>query len=214
MNKKLKGNFGYINNYKLKNAIIGFLSIAMVFVIYLTGYFIYGSNKSLFSILAAVSALPAAKFFIAYILVLPYKSGSLDLFNKLTTYGKCGEWNNLPEEEPYTPDNYSITNNGVTIISDLILTTYEKIINIDFIVINRGHVYAYGTHPKLDKEFANNYIKKILDNTCNYKAFKFYSSESEFVKAVEESYNIHTENDFKTMVNDLKIATKIIPYSV
>lgn len=210
-NKYEKGYFGYINHYKKKQGIIGFLSLIMVFVIYFTGIIIYHSNKTIFTVMAAVSVLPAAKYLIMFFIVIPYKTSNKEIFEKLIPNCKNKGWLSVD------PDNLSSNSkpeSKATMISDLIFTYEDHITNVEYIIINRGHVFAYSGNKKTDKEFAREYIKKILDNSCNYKSYKFYDNKELFLKDVINDISINTDNSEKVLINDMIIARKILPFVI
>ena len=71
-----KGTFAYFKNRKKvtgRLTVIGFLT---VLVIFLTGVIIYHNNKSIFTVIAAVAVLPAAKMLVSYIITAGFESVS------------------------------------------------------------------------------------------------------------------------------------------
>lgn len=58
MAKVNKGEYGYIEYNKRKTIIRSVIAVALTITIFLIGYIKYGSNRSVFSIVAAVGCLP------------------------------------------------------------------------------------------------------------------------------------------------------------
>jgi len=213
--KPEKGHFGYINHYKKIKGIIGFLSLAMVFVIYFTGIIIYHSNKTIFTVMAAVATLPAAKFLIAYIIAFPYKSAEKSIYDSLISGCKNSGWLAIDSDEPSCESNAEyIKDDKAVLLADMIFTYDKYIMYVDYIIINRGHVFAYSSHKKTDKKYAEGYIKKILDNFCNYKSYKFYTEESLFIKDALNDIETNRNTEAKVLINDLVVARKLLPYSI
>lgn len=215
--KKEKGNFGYISYTKKLQGILGFGSLAMVLIIFFTGVIIYGHNKSLYTVIAAVSMLPTAKFLVSFMVVARFKTSAKNIYDKLIPYCTNNRWiyidpetaNDINPEEICEPENCK-----ATMLSDLVFTYGDHIMNVDYIIINRGHVFAYSDYKKLDKDFTKDYIKKLLDNFCNYKSYKFYTDEAAFVKDVLADINVNKDNNKKVLTNDLVMARKLLPYSI
>lgn len=213
-NIKEKGTYGYISNYKKKQGIIGFLSLFMVLVIYFTGILMYHTNKTIFTVMAAVSVLPAAKYLIMFFIVVPYKTSQKEIYDKLKEVCKNKGWLAIDPDNLVESMEKAKPESKATMLSDLIFTYEDHISNVNYIIINRGHVFALGTHKKTDEAFTKEYIKKILDNSCNYKSFKYFTNPDSFVNEVLKDIEANTDDTPKVLTNDLMIARKILPYVV
>ncbi len=212
-----KGNFGYINHNKKVQGILGFGSLLMVLVIFFTGVIIYGHNKSLFTVIAAVSMLPTAKFLVGFFVIARFKSSAKNIYDTLIPFCTNKRYIYINEEDinDINPEEICEEENcKATLISDMIFTYGDHIMNVDYIVINRGHVFAYSDYKKLDVDYTKDYIKKLLDNFCNYKSYKFYTDENQFMKDALNNIKTNTDNNKKVLTNDLVIARKLLPYSI
>lgn len=212
-----KGNFGYINHNKKVQGILGFGSLLMVLVIFFTGVIIYGHNKSLFTVIAAVSMLPTAKFLVGFFVIARFKSSAKNIYDTLIPFCTNKRYIYINEEDinDINPEEICEEENcKATLISDMIFTYGDHIMNVDYIVINRGHVFAYSDFKKLDVDYTKDYIKKLLDNFCNYKSYKFYTDENQFMKDALNNIKTNTDNNKKVLTNDLVIARKLLPYSI
>ena len=77
-----KGSYGYILYSRKKALIRSIISVALCFIIFLTGLVMYGSNKNYFSIIAALGCLPMGISVVNCIMF--YRSG----FCSLSSYEK------------------------------------------------------------------------------------------------------------------------------
>ena len=77
-----KGDCGYINQHKVRQLFITFISLIMVAVIFYTGVLRYHNTKSIFTVIAAVAAIPTAKIAVSYLVMVKYKSCDRQLYEK------------------------------------------------------------------------------------------------------------------------------------
>lgn len=159
-----KGSFGYFDKKKKINLTASVLSFLAVMIIYVTGILIYGNNKSIFTVIAAVSVLPAARILISYIIIAPYKSLSADRYEKLCLI--TGE------------------NDASRILCDILLTSEEKSMIAGTVVIYEGNILMFSENKKADPRAVENYMKKILE-TCNYSSVKMYTDYDQFQKKLQ-----------------------------
>ncbi|MBQ2745848.1 MAG: hypothetical protein IJF37_09610 [Lachnospiraceae bacterium] len=192
LNNPQKGSFGYIDYTKKKALITSALSLASVLIIFFTGVIIYNSNKSLFSIIAAVAAIPAAKLITGYIVRVPYKTGDAKLYETL----KAKSAKNAEYE--------------AIIGADFIISSSSKSMGITFAYIINGKVICYTASNKTNTKETEKYIKEVFDNEgTQYSQIKVYSDESKFLKNVDE---VSTEKGKEC--TDKRIFEKLCVYSM
>ncbi len=168
MKKCEKGTPGYLD-YKKKieiiRTIIYFLIVAAV---YLLGYSQTGSNKNLLTIVAIVGCLPACKALVGVITRLPHHSISLETAEEIRV--KC----------PH-----------LTTVFDLVVTSTEKIMPIDVIVVSGDKVFGYTSSQKVDLTYASNHIKNILvQNHFKDVSVKLMNQYTGFLARAEGLENI------------------------
>ena len=183
-----KGTYLYINNRKKRLILFSGLSMLGVFIIFLTGIIIYHTNKSIYAVIAALAALPAAKLITLLAVIIPYKSGDADIYNTLMGYSK--------------------NQNGI-LTCDLAIASSSKISFIQFAYILDGKVFLYSDYKKLDVSFTEKHIKDILSETCNFSSVKLYSDKDRFISKINALTAI---NDITNM--DKRISQKLISYSM
>lgn len=182
-----KGVYGYMSNRKHRLLVLSILSLTAVVIIFLTGIIRYHTNKSIFAVIAALSALPAAKFLTLYFAIFKYKTGDEAFYKTLKEIADT---------------------NNATLICDTAISSTTKISYIQFSFICGGRVLMYTEDPKTDITFATNHIKKTLDQNCNYSMVKIFTSKDKMLEHVK-----NTESQEKTAMDE-RIADKILSYSM
>ncbi|MBQ3584178.1 MAG: hypothetical protein IJA27_05655 [Lachnospiraceae bacterium] len=159
--KKIKkGDYGYLQKNKLIQLIISLVLMIMVLVIFYTGYVKYGNNKNTFTVFAVVSVIPAAKFMVTYIVMMPYKSLSLEKFESINSF------------------------QNVKLLYDLLITSTEKVIHINIAAIRDNSVYLLVENEKYEKNYVEKYIRSFLEKECKVTAVRMFRNMKEYKKAV------------------------------
>lgn len=183
-----KGTYGYINNKKTKNLLFSLLLFAIALAIFFIGYFLNNREKNnVFSIAAVLLILPAAKVLVSYIVVMPFKSPEKLKYDKI--------------ESLISPD--------MIFLSDLVITSTEKIMNLDFIVIASGNIIGLMGKQTQDISYITTYLSHSIKNqgsSYHVKVFKEYKPFIERVTTVN-----HEEDNKKS---DEKIKDFILTLSV
>ena len=117
-----KGSQGYINKRK-KNALIWTLIMAALGVaVFVTGLLLNDmSKRNIFTVIAVLFVLPGAKFLVRFIVTFPYHSVEESRYNKVKS--------NISE--------------GMELYTDMIITSPDKVMNLDFIAVGNKQVIAY-----------------------------------------------------------------------
>lgn len=163
MNQKVKGNYGYIT-YKKKTS----LGMALLMVLIGLGIFVVGlllnkmSGRNVFSIFGMLMVLPMAKYLTTYIVVFPFKSPSEERFQRFQE--TCGGM-----EDVY-------------LFSDLVLTSAEKVMNLDFMVVGNGYVVALQGKDKPETKYIQQYLEKGCRNWMSNMKVRIVTEEDGFYK--------------------------------
>lgn len=138
-----KGTHGYIK-YKKKKQLRDTMIIALVIIsIFIAGYLLNDNSKNnVFTILAILLVLPGAKILISYIVVAPYRS---------------------MEDEKYE-QVCKVLSQGVTILSDLVITSPDKVMNLDCAIIDDRHVIALQGREGQDTSYIQTYLSRTIKN--------------------------------------------------
>lgn len=144
-NRKIKGEPGYFR-YRKKKLLMGSLTgFLMMFLLFFTGYLIYGTAKNLITILAVLVVLPTVKIYVQY-LMMPWKNNAdKDYFEKL---------------KAEFPD--------INLYAELLITGSEKSFEITYLAIDKDeNIAAYTANDKAEPAK----FEKAVVNFLNYYNF-------------------------------------------
>ena len=158
-----KGTPGYLD-YKKKveiiRTVIYFLLVAAIFTL---GYVQTKTRSNLLTVVAILGCLPAAKALVGVITRFPYASVDQKLVHEVDT------------KAPPT-----------TRVYDLVLTTREKIMPVECVVISNGTVFGYTDSKKVDLNVLSKHIRDMMtQNRLSYSTVKFYQDYKVFLSRIE-----------------------------
>lgn len=172
MKKVKKGDYGYISYEKKKRILITVVAFAIPLVIYLTGLWQTGTKKNLFTFVAIMGCLPAAKCAVSMILICLQKSMAFEVYTQIKEHVR-----------------------DMTVIYEATVSSYEKNLSMPCIVITGLHVVCYCDDPKADAAFAEKHIKKILQGNSYRANVKVFKELKPFLKRLDELYPNHKEHE-------------------
>lgn len=178
-----KGSFGYFDKKKKLTLTATIISFLIVAAIYATGILIYHTNKSIFTVIAALSVLPAAKVFVSFLVIASFHSLSKEQRNELCF---------LTEQ------------NDNQILYDILLASEEKSLIVGTIVLLKGHILMYSDSKKADVQAAESYIKRILTDG-SYASVKMYTDFEQMKKGVQQQIENYNRDRKNTKINDNKV---------
>lgn len=167
-----KGSFGYFDKKKKITLIATMISFLIVAAIYAAGVLIYHTNKSIFTVIAALLVLPAAKMFVSFLVIAGYHSLPKEQQNELSFLIKECE--------------------NSQILYDILLASEERALIAGTIVILEEHIFMYSSSKKTDVQAVENYIKKILKD-CSYASVKMYTDFEQMKKEIRDVKNTRSE---------------------
>ena len=156
-----KGDCGYINQHKVRQLFITFISLIMVAVIFYTGVLRYHNTKSIFTVIAAVAAIPTAKIAVSYLVMVKYKSCDRQLYEKAVQLA---------------PDSL--------ILADLLISSTEKILPVPIAVIRDNSVYLFTDLKTEDVKKSETYIRTFLETEARVTSVKLFNRQEAFFKGV------------------------------
>lgn len=159
--KVSRGDFGYITHQKKKVMIKILFILLTAIAIFLVGYFLNDkSERNIFTVIAVVFVLPWAKQVVAFIVLAPYRSVS---------------------EKRYLHVKKSVPQD-VLIYTDLVITSSDKIMNLDFMVIGDGQVIALIGKKGQDIEYIRKYLTRGVKNWGDDYKVKIEENEKTFMR--------------------------------
>lgn len=169
-----KGTYGYLNQKKTRQAIFTVLLFAAAFAVFFIGYFLNSKEKNnVFSIAAVLLILPAAKSLVSLIVVLPYKTIEKFKFEEIL----------------------SIQNSDMTVLTDLVITSTEKVMNLDLIVITNGNIIGLMGKQNQDISYINTYLTRSIKNQGNHYHVKVFKDYKQFYERVTTLSRIETKKE-------------------
>ena len=184
MKKVEKGEFGYLAYKKSRNMIKTIIAFAVVLVIFIIGFIIWKSKNNYLTMLAVVLVLPAAKFAVSYLVLIPHKNCDEEL--KSAIEERKGELNS---------------------VYDLVVSNKQKPVGIMAAVISDNQILAYTSAAKADKNLFETSVKEFLKNeklTCAVLLYKDKDTYLEKVKNAALNFDVSKENslDRKKYITD------------
>lgn len=142
MSKKVKGDYGYINNRKIVQSIYTFLSFAAAISIFIISYFLSGHTRNnIGTVLAIVMTLPACKCLVGLILIFPHKTMNKSIYDEVSS-------NPTP----------------AIMLYDLLMTSNEKPMYVSAAAVGDDKVVMLVTETRQDKEYIKEYFNKVMNS--------------------------------------------------
>lgn len=165
MKKTAKGKAGYIRYEKMKRTVITVVMFAIPLIIYFTGLYQTGTRKNLFTLVAVLGVLPAAKVAVNWIMMLMQKPAPRDAVEG--TEARARE---------------------LTRSYEMTVTAYEGSMPLDAMVICGNQVVCYSSRGKKEQfEFMEKHMAKILNGNGYYSTkVKIFSNLKHYLDRVEQ----------------------------
>ncbi len=163
MKRARKGTYGYIRYEKIKRGLV----TAIMFAVPLTLYFIavnhFGSNRNIFTIVAVLGLIPAAKFAVDWIMILMQKSAPERIVSQ-------------------TEEKAARLTRGY----ELVVTAYEGRMPLDCVVVCGNDAACFSSHGVKDKfAFMEKHIAGILNANGYYSVnVKIFNEERMFLERI------------------------------
>lgn len=158
-----RGSLGYIKKKKIRQALLVLLMVALALIMFVTGLLINKTKANICSILAMLMVVPAAKFLVTFIVMFPYKGVTKERYDKVK--GQISD--------------------DAVLMTDMVITSPEKVMNLDFIVITDNQVIGLIGRKKQDPAYIEKYLKKsIKDNKVGEFTVKICDNEDLFYRCL------------------------------
>ena len=160
----VKGSYGYYSYEKKRRvAIVAFL-FGLCLLIFFTGYIMTGTRKNLFTLVAILGVLPAAKWAVQMIMILL--------------------------QNPIDPEVVEITEEYAGELAhgyELCVTAYEGRLSLDAVVVCGNNIAAYSSAEKGKFEFMETHVRKILHgNGFGNPTFKIFRKLEQYQERIRQ----------------------------
>lgn len=162
-----KGCYGYITNNKKFIAIKAAVGIGIILAIFIAGYIITKTNLNWFTFAAVLFAMPVGRIIVNFIMIVQHKSMPIEDYEKI---------------KPLEDEN-------IIILYDIVLTSYEKTMEIDSAAIKLNTLCAYSKSEQLDMNATTKHIKDILANSGCNASVKIYKDIDDYINRVKGMKN-------------------------
>lgn len=167
--KPEKGTYGYINKERIIEIIRTIFMFSCAIVLYFIGYITLKTNKNIWTILAVLSILPAAKSAVSMIMFLRFSSISNSEYKSI------------------------IDNAGnIPVIFELVFTTTERAYYVKSAACCDNNCivyYDYNNKKDLSKELKEHLISSIQREGFDGYTVKVYTKVDEYTKRLLEMNN-------------------------
>lgn len=150
---------GYISNQKKVSIFWLLIFIAIGVGIFLIGYFWTHTRANIFTVIAVLMVLPAAKRIVGLIVMLPRKSVEQERFDKMKQ--AVGE---------------------AVLYTDYVFTSTEKIMHLDFVVIKNGNVLGVIAPSKQDVPYLKKHFSDSIHKLAPDFKVRLFENDEELMK--------------------------------
>lgn len=140
-----RGEYGYLKERK-QRALFGTILMVLIGVaIFILGLLLNKMEATnLFSVIAVCMVIPAAKYFVSYVVLFPYQSMDEETKQRLASYARETD----------------------TVFYDVVFTSSEKVMHLDCIYVTGHQIIGYTSRAKDNIQIIQDYFKKELKNRC------------------------------------------------
>lgn len=140
-----RGAYGYLKQRKQKALYGTFLMVFLGIIIFVIGLLLNKMEATnLFTVIAVCMVMPAAKYFVSYVVLFPYKPINEDVKERLDSYAQGED----------------------TMLYDVVFTSSEKVMHLDCIYVTGHQVIGYTSGKKDNIQVIQDYFKKELKLRC------------------------------------------------
>ncbi len=163
-----KGQSGYLKALKTKYLSWALAEFAVVAAILILGYLRTNTKQNLFTVVAVVGCLPAAKMLVEFILVYPHKGIEPERYQEIEAKAPL-----------------------VMRLYDMLITSTQKAMPVDALVISGHVVCGFSSSQRTDEAALAQHIKSVLrDNGYDKMTVKVFHDYSMFLARAEGLNNI------------------------
>lgn len=186
LNKKYpKGTYGYVDAQKKTELIWSAIYFALPIGLFLVGLISTKTRLNLLTVVAIVSVLPAAKKLTTTIMLCRFKTGSQTFYEEAKS-----------------------AIGSLTAAYDLPLTTYDKRLYVNAVVVAGHNVIMYSETQKDNQSYFEKFLKDILSSNGhgNYTV-KLFADEAQFLnraKGMAENFQEENKKKDEACLNTIK----------
>lgn len=192
MTKVIKGNPGYLDYKKKIEIIKTIIYFGIVAAIFFLGYSQTHSRLNMLTVVAILGCLPASKSLVGVITRFPYSSIDKERVKEIEAVTR-----------------------HLTVSYDMVITSRDKIMPVDCIVISGNKVFGYTHSEKVDLPYTQSHIKTILSQNQldgvsvklfdSFKAFLARAEGLESIQKIEKNETQEREETIKHVILNISM---------
>ncbi len=187
MNKKYKGQYGYIAFQKKWTILRTAVYFGISFSLFIAGYLATHSTKNLLTLVAVLGCLPASKSAVNMVMFLRYKGCS------------------LAAKERIAPHEGKLQG-----LYDLVLTSYHTNFNISHLVVQGNMITAYTEDPNCDENAFSKHLTGIFnENRITGLSFKVFTDIDKYTARLDQLNELNEENKRRREYTDIILAVSL-----
>lgn len=191
MNRK-KGEAGYLLSRKRQLILKAVLEFGIVAALLILGITQTKTRANLLTVVAILGCLPASKVLVQLISIFPYKSIEQEKYREISEKSDC-----------------------LLAVYDTVVTSHEKILPIDCMVVCDNMICGYAHNPKTDPEYAGKHIKQMLSqNGYTQMTVKLFADYVKFITRVEGLNNIRKVEKKETTQKEEQVCNLLLNISM
>ncbi len=179
------GAYGYIKQkrtaYLKKAALFAGIGIA----VFILGLLLNKFNKAnIFTILAVLFALPMSKAIVSFLIFARYKPAEKSKYESV--YEVLNQNLSSCEALPAVMNETAVVKDQVSLYTDVIFTSEEKVMNLDFAVLTNRGLYACLGKEGQDEAYITKYLKDVMKSyhvSCEVKVTNRFDHYLSMVKS-------------------------------
>ncbi len=184
----------YIRKQKIFQSCVLLAFIAAAVGLFLIGFLITKTRANIFTVLAILTALPAAKRVIALVVMLPRRSVERERYDRM--------------KSAVSPDE--------ALLTDYVFTSADKVMSLDFVIIGGqtvtgvcpgGHA-ADSAAGKREREYMLDYLSKVVHEAAPEYRIRLEETDEKFYErhaGIGGKENPGTDEERDEVVKRLKI---------
>ncbi len=182
-NDSFKGTKNYLNTQKKYEVMRTVIYFGISFSLFAVGWITSGTKMNLLTIVAVLGCLPASKSTVQMIMYLRYRSLSADTAQTIEKYA-----------------------DGLSVLYDLVLTSYEKNYNVGHLAVKGNTIIGYTQDSKFDEKAFYSHIDQILKkDNMKGTSVKIFSNLKKYTDRLEQLKELDTEETLnQSIMNTLK----------
>lgn len=159
-----KGEYGYLS-YKKRMFFLRIIGCVLLGLsIFVIGLLVKRTHRNIASVFAMLMVLPAAKEMVSLIVMMHYRSVPKKRYEEMKKYVK----------------------EGTNFYTDVIFTSPEKIMCLDFLVEVKGKIIGLKAKGNQDLVYMNQYLEKGVRNWGYHYTVKLFEEEEVFKKELQK----------------------------